>query len=344
MHTTIITRTTLALYTAMTIANSVLAQNVTPNWNSSAGTAYVSNGGDASGNGGSLSLLDLANLHVRETLPLGGAPVGVVLNRSRNRIYVANSASNFAWVVSADNLRVLAKAATVASPINLALTPDGAFLYATSGSSGAVSVTDTETNSLVATISIPTQRILSIAITPDGRLAYATDCCSDNNVTVIDTRTNTVVTQIPLAGGPSGIAITPDGRFAFVEDLVDTSIIDTHTNQIVDTIPGAGGCGPSVVLTPDGTRAYVANYCGNTVSVIDTSSQTLVTTLTTNTPIGEAFAAQGGFVLFVNNNCVAFPCTVPGTVSILKTSDYSLAATATVGLNPQEIVIAPALQ
>jgi YVTN family beta-propeller protein len=109
----------------------------------------------------------------------------------------------------------------------------------------------------------------------------------------------------------------------------------------MDTISGAGGCGPTVALTPDAAEAYVENYCGNSISIIDTRTRTLVTTLNTNTPIGAAFSAGGAFVFIANNNCPAFPCTVPGTVSVLDTANSKVEGSVTVGSNPQDIVIIP---
>lgn len=286
-------------------------------------------------------MIDIANLKVSTKLPLGGYPVGLVLSPSHDRVYVSDYSSDVVWVIDTRSLKVLATVTVVPSPGNMALTPDGSFLYVLSLSSGAISVVDTETNAAVQTITVPTQLLLSIAITPDGRFAYATDCCSDNNVTVIDTHTNSVTTQIPLAGGPSGIAITPNGRFAFVEDSADVSVIDVRENAVAATIPGIGGCGPVVALNPDASLAYVENYCGNSIAVVDTHTWTTVTSWTTNTPIGMAFTAGGAFGFVLNNNCPAFPCTVPGTVSVTDTANDTVAATVTVGSNPQAIAIAP---
>ena len=303
--------------------------------------AYVSNGGDATGNGGSLSLIDTETLKVVRTLPVGGAPIGIVFSPGGGRAYVANSSSNTVSVLNTRTLNLVATLTVLNNPQNFAITPDGNFLYVISLSSGSISVVNTKTNSVVATVSVPTQRLLSIAITPDGRFAYATDCCTGNNVTVIDTKTNTVATQIPLAGGPSGIAITDDGRFAFVEDTVDVSVINTETNTVVATIPGAGGCGPVVALSPDGKTAYVEDYCGNRISIIDTRTLSVATTLSVNTPIGAAFNASGSLMYILDNNCVAFPCTVPGSVSVLETATNRILGTVNVGLNPQVLAITP---
>src|SRR6266566_730045 len=54
---------------------------------------------------------------------------------------------------------------------------------------------------------------------------------------------------------------------AYVANEPDTvSVIDTSTNTVVATIP-VGIIPEAIAITPDGTRAYVANAGSNTVSV-----------------------------------------------------------------------------
>ena len=97
--------------------------------------------------------------------------------------------------------------------------------------------------------------------------AYVTTSGSLGNsdfVSVIDTATNTVVASIPVGFSPFQIAITPDGTRAYVANQSSTntvSVIDTATNTVVATIPG--GFSPlGVAITPDGTQAYVTEFLG----------------------------------------------------------------------------------
>jgi YVTN family beta-propeller protein len=132
------------------------------------------------------------------------------------------------------------------------MTPGGTQTYVTSPGGGTVSVIDTATNSVVATISLGiSQNPFGVAITPDGTRAYVTINFPNNFVSVIDTATNTVVTTIPVGVGPTGVAITPDGTRAYVtnNDSDTVSVIDTTTNTVVATIPvGVGPVG--VAITP----------------------------------------------------------------------------------------------
>ena len=70
-----------------------------------------------------------------------------------------------------------------------------------------VSVIDTATNTVVATIPVGVFPD-GVAITPDGTRAYVVTE-GPNAVSVIDTATNTVVATIPVGLAPFGVAITP---------------------------------------------------------------------------------------------------------------------------------------
>jgi len=108
--------------------------------------------------------------------------------------------------------------------------------YVTDQGSNTVSVIDTSTNTVVATIPVAGGPS-GVAITPDGTRAYVTNANS-NTVSVINTSTNTVVATIPVGVFPVGVAITPDGTRAYVANFrSDTvSVIDTATNTVVATI------------------------------------------------------------------------------------------------------------
>jgi YVTN family beta-propeller protein len=155
-----------------------------------------------------------------------------------------------------------------------------------------VSVIDTATNTVSATI--PGVLPLDIAITPDGAFVFLTtfaDFVSDIiTVTVIDTATNTVIAAIPVGVGGGNIAITPDGAFVYVvqdPDLNLISVIDIATRSVVATVSIAAPFAPvgpfGIAIRPDGAFAYVTNLRSDTVSVIDTTTNTVIATI----PVGD---------------------------------------------------------
>jgi YVTN family beta-propeller protein len=95
------------------------------------------------------------------------------------------------------------------NPSAVAITPNGAFAYVTNDGDGTVSVINTATNTVVATVAVQIGP-LGLAITSDGAFVYVTNQAS-STVSVIDTTTNAVVATVtePTGSLPYGVAITP---------------------------------------------------------------------------------------------------------------------------------------
>jgi YVTN family beta-propeller protein len=99
----------------------------------------------------------------------------------------------------------------------------------------------------------------------------------------------TSITNIPGDFGGRGIAITPDGSKVYVADYFsfcfggvcynanEVFVYSATGSLITSIIVGEGPYG--VAITPDGTRVYVTNADSNSVSVIDTSTDTVIATV-----------------------------------------------------------------
>jgi YVTN family beta-propeller protein len=128
--------------------------------------------------------------------------------------------------------------------------------YVTNFDHNTVSVIDTATHAVIATVTVGFEPT-GIAVTPDGAFVYVVNG-SAHTVSVISAATNTVVATVPVGTFPIGIAITPNGAFAYVTNQFasNVSIIDTATNTVVDTIPLTVPPG-MLAFTPNGAFAYV---------------------------------------------------------------------------------------
>ncbi len=127
----------------------------------------------------------------------------------------------------------------------------------------------------------------------------------------------------------------PVGR-AIAEETTDGITTETApTNKVVATVNV--GSGPHViVLSPTADLAYVGNYLGNSISVIDTTTNKVTTTFTSvgASPDGMAITPDGT-KLYVSNDVSA------GTISVLNASTGALEKTITVGTNPRYVSISP---
>ena len=192
---------------------------------------------------------------------------------------------------------------------------NGARLYVTNYGSGTVSVidvsnplvpklvdTNTATPTTVDAIKVGTNpRGIAFAQTANGPRLYVVNRGS-GNVSVIDAVTNkvidanpataTTVDAIKVGSTPQQIAISPDGKSAYVTNYGSNtvSIIDTVTNKVVDANPATTAVDAiavrsnpdGVALSADGSLVYVANG-DDRISVIDTKTKTVVSTLQVDT-------------------------------------------------------------
>ncbi len=81
-------------------------------------------------------------------------------------------------------------------------------------------------------------------------------------------------------------------------------------------------------------NAYITNQSSNTVSVIDTSANTVSTTITVgNSPTGAAVTPNGSKAYIANRT--------DGTVSVINTVNNTVSKTITVGTSPAGVAITP---
>jgi YVTN family beta-propeller protein len=109
------------------------------------------------------------------------------------------------------------------NPLGVAASPDGTKVYVVNNNDATMSVIDTKSNTVVATIEGLGNGALQVAITPDGTRLYVTNFgehadvgIPGTTVSVIDTETNTVIATIKVGQQPLGAAVTPDGRRLYV--------------------------------------------------------------------------------------------------------------------------------
>src|SRR4249919_3396035 len=106
--------------------------------------------------------------------------------------------------------------------------------------------------------------------------AYITNLDA-NSVSVIDIFGNNVVATIPVGSQPAGVAVNSTGSRIYVANVNSVSVIDGASKSVITTIP-VGAALFGIAVNSEGTRAYVADQGSNSVAVINTSSNTIVTT------------------------------------------------------------------
>jgi len=183
-------------------------------------------------------------------------------------------------------------------PQSVAVTPDGTQVWvADSGpqtggpSLGGISVISTATDTVTATLPLPTDPRV-IAFSPSGGTAYVT---SGAGLLVINTATLQVVATIHGLGNPEGVTVSPDGNTVYVTNTVQgvVEVISAATNTVTGTIK-VGQLPWQLVLSSDGSTLYVADGDSDAISVISTASDSVTDTIPdAGDPVSVALTPDG---------------------------------------------------
>ncbi len=153
-----------------------------------------------------------------------------------------------------------------------------ATLFVTNTKSDSISVIDTTTFEVVATIPVGKGKPNRIVFHPDGKWAWVVYDKS-HDLGVIDADARKLVKRVKIGGNPYNLNFTPDGRHLLVLDWSsDTSgdeviFYDLRADKIdgrveVSTWPAHS------VFSPDGKRLYVSGETAGDLTVIDVTTRT----------------------------------------------------------------------
>jgi YVTN family beta-propeller protein len=164
--------------------------------------------------------------------------------------------------------------------------------YATNEDSQELSVIDTRTDSVVATIPVGT-RPRGVKVSPDGGKVYVAlsgspkcpptmpdaECeklkadKSKDGIAEVDAATRKVTRVLPGGSDPETFDISHDGTTLFVsnEDAGQASIVDLATGKIRSTVD-VGTEPEGVTVAPDGNTVWVTGETAHNLTIIDTRS------------------------------------------------------------------------
>ncbi|RJQ46663.1 MAG: YncE family protein [Gammaproteobacteria bacterium] len=308
--------------------------------------AYIAGSSDT------MEVIDTANNTVTTTIPLRtstfGQPASVAVNLTGTRAYVSyRSTLGAVSMIDTSTKAEIANSQQWPNLGGIVISPNGMHVYAVLGQ-GSVAVFNADTLGLITQISVwgPNppygKDSHAIAINSSGTRLYVTSRAIVNGiirggfVSVIDTATNALITKIPVGESPLSIVLNSAGTMAYVTTHDhNVTVIDTTTNIVTATI--AGMSYPfAIAINTDGTRLYVANEGNSTVSVIDTSNNSVVTTvpigpiggvlrsIATNPSGSRVYTASGGSpgtgrvtVIDATTNTVTTSIPVSGTLSYI---------------------------
>lgn len=157
-------------------------------------------------------------------------------------------------------------------PVGVAVSPDGKHVYVANSAGNTVSVIDTASNSITATIPVGDGPV-AVAVSPDSHFVYVANK-RGGTVSVIDAVARQIIDTMPAGAAPTGIAVSADGTRIYVTTIDGTGggvvvVFDGTDNSGVGAIRQVGDRPAGLAVSPDGTRLYVASLNG--LAVVDTS-------------------------------------------------------------------------
>ena len=262
-----------------------------------------------------------------EVINLGGTPSDVVLDESRERLYIVNSAANRVDVYSYADKTLIGAISVGVYPLAAAISMDNAWLYVTNNTSSTLSVVDLSigVGTVSQTITLPAKPE-GVEVGSDGRVLISTGGTgtnSLNNTLLIYDQNQAAGSQVlpvqfppppptpttlpaifqrPVTQFRGKLQRTPDGRF-----IVGVSVINNNAQTILyvyEVVSGVilrsrtvNGQSTVIAMSPDGSR-FMAGF-----SLYDTATLAQVAQESTaNAP----FALSGSFATLANVGGSAF--------------------------------------
>lgn len=256
---------------------------------------YVSDEGEST-----LDVVDAKTLKVTKKIPLSGHPNNISISKNGKRVYVsiavAPGAVDVIDTVSQEKVKSIAVKGAVH---NTYVTPDGKYVVSGSIPGKTVTVIDAQTEEPAWSLTMDKGiRPMAFAANPDGSTKWIfVQLSGFNGFAVLDFATHKEINRIKLpdlaagkqpflVGGNEshGMAVTSDQKTLVVNSRLNSAV---YAYSLPDLkLVGSADVGQSpdwVTLTPDGTRAYVANAASNSVSVVDIKAMKEIVRI----PVGE---------------------------------------------------------
>lgn len=163
------------------------------------------------------------------------------------------------------------------SPVDLALSPDEAYLWTVNQTSHSVSLVRVTDGQILSEIVIG-QRPQAIALARDGNRAWVTTNYGGELVAIERSGDElSVAGRVRLGHQPYGVVLSPDEQTAFVALSAGSAVavIDLAALSLIDRIE-TPAWPRTLALTPDGARLAVGTSGGRSVSIIDAATRKLL--------------------------------------------------------------------
>jgi len=243
--------------------------------------------------------------------------------------------------VTAPMVTVAGVVAAGHGPISdMAVSRDGRCLVAAHYGADVVSIVDTATLSVTATVTGVAE---PYAVTVADRAYVTTASTEDESVVAIDTTTGVAFAAKDIGASARALAVSPAGDVLYVartgDDLPDIAAIDIESGATrVIAIPAAPGASIEALrVSADGTRLFAAltTVTGGTLLIIDTRSRAVERAVAIAGSIGDIAATPNGRKVFATG----WDAELGGVVNVVDVAAARVTDTIGIGGMPTQLVV-----
>jgi YVTN family beta-propeller protein len=200
--------------------------------------------------------------------PFGRSDIPIT---GRDRVYAADQTSNTVSVIDPSRnemlgvIRLGTPVPGSLSPLyrgqllvhGLGFSPDSKTVAVVSIASNSVTLIDTATNAVKATVYVGRSPHEAF-FTPDGRELWVT-VRGEDYVSVIDPVEMKEIRRIQLANGPGMTMFGPDGRYAFVcsSFTPELAVLDTASHQVLTRLTQGSPFCPNIAVSPENDEVWL---------------------------------------------------------------------------------------
>jgi len=276
-----------------------------------------------------LSVIEVESMEVVDQIDVGCDPMGVAISPDGKYAFVTNFSGHTVSVIDTGSHQVLDTIQVGQGPCEMVMMPNGHIGYVANIHSSTITIIDMQTLRVRETLSFHAD---SMVLSPDGLRLFAAQRTQDI-LLVLDTTSHKPIAQISMKA-PHGIAITPDGQRLYITNSganQTVTVVDSSTNVIIETIK-VGNTPTGMIISPDGSWAYVAVSGDAAIAVLDLQTHILKATISMDSTPEKLAITPDGKQLFITE-------MISNQVSILDTESLQVTHTITLGHGPDGVAI-----
>jgi len=314
--------------------------------------AYVANSG-----GSSVSVIDIEDGVVIDTISLNTGPFAVAVHPTANLAYVAHNSLDSVSVIDTTTNTVLTIIPVGDNPQSVAVNPAKNKAYVGNlgviqAGNDTVTIINTTNQQVIDTVTVG-QDPRAIAVADHGNANGAFVALSQGEVKVIDVDTDAVTDTIPIPAGTIGDACLAD--IAYQRSTIRMRVLQNICNAPVTAKPyitdvfattkaldgdayrvESSGAGTAITVNPaTGGRMYVAHPSTDTLSV----TEYVFKTLEDEVPVGD-FPTRAAFAGSPHNKVLVSNCS-SNNVSVVDIATNGVVKTIGVGTCPRGVAVIP---